>query len=60
MSKEESLIPRVPWNKGKRKPTEDEFGIKWCNCESPKLTRNTINEEKGQAQCQLCTSPWYH
>lgn len=49
---------RRPWNWGKRKPVEDDCGIKWCNCVVPKLTSNAGG--RGQAYCLLCHTPWYH
>ena len=42
---------------GKRKPTVDEYGDKWCNCTKPTLT-DPIG--KGQAYCLKCNNPWYH
>ena len=49
---------RIPWNKGKRKPIEDDLGYLWCNCENPKLISN--HGGRGQAICLLCNTPWYH
>lgn len=49
---------RIPWNKGKRQPIEDDMGNKWCNCTKPKLTQN--GGGKGQAYCYLCNNFWYH
>ena len=49
---------RKPWNLGKRKPVEDDCGIKWCACLSPKLTSNAGG--RGQAYCLLCGEYWYH
>jgi len=49
-----------PWNYGKRKPKPDEYGNLWCACLYPKLTRNLLPEEKGQAFYILCGANWYH
>lgn len=49
---------RIPWNKGKRKPIEED-GKKWCNCELPKLT-STKGIGGGQAYCLKCSCNWYH
>lgn len=49
---------RKPWNWGKRKPVEDDYGNKWCNCVEPKLVSNAGG--RGQAYCLLCHTPWYH
>jgi len=43
---------RKPWNFGKRKPIEDDCGMKWCACLEPKLT--SISGGRGQAYCLLC------
>lgn len=48
---------RIAWNKGKKKPIEDEHGIFWCNCKNPKLTTHI---GRGYAFCLLCKTPWYH
>jgi hypothetical protein len=48
---------RVPWNKGKKKPIEED-GELWCNCDNPKLVN--ISGYRGQAFCMLCKNPWYH
>ena len=44
---------------GKRKPVEDEYGNKWCNCLTPKLTSN-YPIQKGQAYCLKCHCHWYN
>ncbi len=49
---------RTPWNLGKRKPIEDDCGIKWCACLNPNLTSNAGG--RGQAFCLLCGYPWFH
>jgi len=49
---------RIAWNRGKRKPVEDDCGLLWCNCKYPKLTSNAGG--RGQAYCLLCHTPWYH
>lgn len=54
------IIKKIPWNKGKRKPIIDDLGNKWCNCIEPKLVRNILPEDKGQAYCILCHNHWYH
>lgn len=51
---------KAPWNKGKRKPITDDLGYNWCNCVNPKLTKNILKEDRGQAFCLLCLTPWYH
>lgn len=44
---------------GKRKPIVDDMGLKWCNCTTPRLTRNILPEERGQAYCLKCGQYWY-
>lgn len=48
---------RVAWNKGKRTPITDEWGDKWCNCETPDLTTPVY---RGDAWCRKCRCAWYH
>jgi len=50
-------VKKRPWNYGKRKPSTDEYGQKWCNCHYPKLISSI---GVGQAFCLLCFAPWYH
>ena len=44
---------------GKRKPTVDEYGNKWCNCTQPELVSNH-GIGNGQAYCLKCHCDWYH
>ena len=47
-------VKRIPWNKGKKKPSADEFGVLWCNCDNQKLIKPITY---GQAYCTLCNTP---
>ena len=43
---------------GKRKPITDEYGNKWCNCATPKLTSSGVSDRR--ALFLKCMEYWYN
>jgi len=50
---------RIPWNKGKRPPIEDN-GKTWCGCDHRDESKlRAANDDIHQAICKMCNHYWY-